>query len=85
MGNIHISVSKEKKMAAAQFSALCSVKHNAERGFLGSEELFFALKDMFYNVRSMFQHFDLSTEIHGCSLCMLKGLILPCTKVLSSP
>lgn len=39
------------------------------------------LKDMFYNVRSVFQHFDLSTEIHGCLVCMLKGLILPCTEV----
>lgn len=39
------------------------------------------LKDRFYNVRSMFQHFDLSTEIHGCPVCMLKGLILPSMEV----
>lgn len=39
------------------------------------------LKDMFYNVRSMFQHFDLNTEIRGCPVCMLKELILPCTEV----
>lgn len=45
------------------------------------EELFSDLKDMFYNVRSMFQHFDLNTEIHGCPVCMLKELILPCTEV----
>lgn len=36
---------------------------------------------MFYNVRSMFQRSDLSTEIHGCPVCMFKGLILPCTEV----
>lgn len=29
----------------------------------------------------MFQHFDLSTEIHECPVCMLKELILPCTEV----
>lgn len=39
------------------------------------------LKDIFYNVRSIFQHFDFSTEIHGCPVCILKGLILSCTEV----
>lgn len=52
-----------------------------QKDFWVWKNYFSDLKDMFYNVRSMFQHFDLSIEIHGCLVCMLKGLILPCTEV----
>lgn len=49
--------------------------------FCIQKNYFSDLTDMFYNVRSMSQNFYLSTEVHGCSVCMLKGLILPCTEV----
>ena len=67
---------QKKKKKDGSCPALCleqSVKHDVERSVkhaVGTEDFWIwknycaDLKDTFYNVRSVFQRFDLSTRIH---------------------